>query len=162
MSNRKYVDYFLRDAAVLILLAAFSYGLGEVVRARQYQAPGSSRGLRTPDVAEDLSVEKFSAFVKSNKGLVLDGRSLAAFASGHVPGAHSFPANYFEGAYMKLKSPLEADRNQVIAVYCSEAECHSSRLIQRMLADLGFRHVAVFPGGWKEWQRAGLPEERNP
>lgn len=158
MTDFKSARYLLRDTGMLLLIAVISCCLGEVLRARQHSVAALSK---RPDARADLSLEAFRAFVKSKAGLVLDGRSKGAYSSGHVPGALSFPSEYFEGAYLLFKGQLEANRNQAIAVYCSESECDSSRLIQRMLTALGFGNVTVFSGGWREWQAAGLPEERS-
>jgi rhodanese-related sulfurtransferase len=56
---------------------------------------------------------------------------------------------------------LEADKNQLIVVYCAGLFCHSSERVQKELVAKGYTRVYVFPGGWPAWIEAGLPQEKS-
>jgi len=107
---------------------------------------------------EYLTLEEFSEFVDKG-GLVLDARPEIFHRLGHVPGAISLPRDDFENAYAALRARLEADKARSLAVYCSGSSCEDSELVKKSLAALGFTQVAIFKGGWSEWQTAGKPEE---
>jgi len=108
---------------------------------------------------EKLSLEEFSSYVESKRGLVLDARPEIFHRLGHVPGALSLPRDDFEKGYEALKAKLEADRSQPIVIYCSNSSCEDSGLVKKSLASLGFTNLALFEGGWAEWTNAKKPEE---
>ena len=113
-------------------------------------------------VEAEISPERFSGLVRDGRGLVLDARPEADYRAGHVPGALSFPAHYFEGAYLRHVAALEAGRAGNIVVYCADDACGASRLVQRELRRLGYLHAMVFPAGWAGWTGAGFPVEDGP
>ena len=101
---------------------------------------------------------------RTGLAVVLDARAEGLFAQGHIPGARNIPA-----APAGLGLPdglLGAARNMILVVYCEGDDCQSSLVLARRLHDEGFRDIRVLTGGWREWERAGLPaekaEERDP
>ena len=95
------------------------------------------------------------------RAVVLDARSPLFFRAGHVPGARALSREAFETDYARQRAFLETHRQGPLVVYCSGDACVDSRLVAAALQKLGYAHVLVFEGGWEEWQRAGLPEERG-
>jgi 3-mercaptopyruvate sulfurtransferase SseA len=91
--------------------------------------------------------------------LVFDARPEIFHRLGHIPAALSLPREDFENAYKTFQTELERDRTQPLILYCSSASCEDSTLVQKSLQALGYSNVAVFSGGWAEWQEKGLPEE---
>ena len=86
--------------------------------------------------------------------LVLDVRSAAEFAAGHVPGAVHIP---FWAAFFRA-SRLAAKGDEPIVVYCGHgprAEMAATALRWR-----GFRNVRFLRGHWARWRRDRLPTER--
>ena len=51
------------------------------------------------------------------------------------------------------------DRDAQIVTYCANPACQNSHVLAHRLQVLGYRNVAVFPGGKKEWMEAGLQLE---
>lgn len=95
---------------------------------------------------------------RTGLAVVLDARAEGLFAQGHIPGARNIPA-----ARSGLGLPaglLGAARNMILVVYCEGGDCQSSLALARRLHDEGFRDIRVFGGGWEEWTKAGLPEEK--
>jgi rhodanese-related sulfurtransferase len=74
------------------------------------------------------------------------------YDAGHLPTAHVLPPEELEA----IVPALVADKAAPIVVYCASATCQNSHQAAAKLMDLGYRNVAVYPGGKKDWQDAGL------
>ena len=85
---------------------------------------------------------------------VLDVRTLAEYAAGHVRGAIHIPFNEVG----RRVGELEALRERPIVVYCG----HGPRawMAGVVLRWQGFRRISYLRGHMAAWRRAGLPEER--
>lgn len=49
------------------------------------------------------------------------------------------------------------DKNQDIVLYCTSYSCLASKSAYSILKSMGFKQVAVYEGGIKEWRELGLP-----
>ncbi|CAI0703076.1 rhodanese-like domain-containing protein [Serratia ficaria] len=109
-----------------------------------YLAAKLSRYADAWDVAEDLrnGVEDI---------VVIDTRSAALYAAGHIPGALSFPHRLMEEA-----TAARLDRQRVYVTYCDGIGCNGSTKGAYKLATLGFR-VKELIGGLDFWRRDGHP-----
>ena len=96
------------------------------------------------DVAEDLR-NRVAELV------VIDTRSEAHYARGHVPGAVSFPHRQ-----MTAESTARLDRSKVYVTYCDGIGCNGSTKGAYKLASLGFT-VKEMLGGLDFWIRDGQP-----
>lgn len=155
---------FFREAALLVGLSA-AVGLvvniplirrcmkGELdqgfLSAKTY--PGVV--LITPAEAEDLFARGAAVFV--------DARPEGEYREGRIPGSMNVP---FETTGLRALKELAGrfPSGVSIVVYCSGGDCLSSLGLARLLVDLGVKEVRVFLGGWAEWKRSGLPEEKSP
>lgn len=106
-----------------------------------------------------ITLDQLQQFIKEKSGVVFDARPEIFHRLGHIPGAYSLPREDFENSYKTFQPKLEQDRSQPIIVYCSGSSCEDSTLVQKSLQALGYTNVAVFSGGWSEWQDKGLPVE---
>lgn len=77
------------------------------------------------------------------------------FQDGHLPGAVHIPHDEVNA----LASKLLPDKGAGIVVYCASETCRNSQVAAESLERLGYRDVAVYPGGKKDWSEAGLPLE---
>ena len=79
---------------------------------------------------------------------ILDVRTEAEFAAGHVPGAINVP--------FQRVGTLSADRRAPLIVYCG----HGPRawIAGRLLRRRGFTAIRYLRGHMAGWRRAGLPE----
>lgn len=75
----------------------------------------------------------------------------------HLPGAKHLPHDQVQ----RLAPSVLPDKNAEIVVYCASATCQNSHVAARQLIALGYTDVAVYAGGKKDWQEAGLPVERG-
>ena len=168
---------YLRDLVGVTFLAVLSFGIGlavNYVRAQPlslvYQSPEERlQGQLTklinapPFQVTDLQTMGLSEFRQSlqdESALILDARSSSLYQEGHVPGALNLPRDDFARDYSRLSSKLNAHKDKPIAVYCSGADCHDSKLVASALVSLGFSEVRVFTGGWQAWTEANLPIAR--
>ena len=100
------------------------------------------------DVAEDLK-HRIAEIV------VVDARSHAAYARGHIPGAISFPHREMSG-----ETTRDLDPRKTYVVYCDGIGCNASTKGAYRLAALGFR-VKELLGGLDFWLRDGHPVTRG-
>jgi rhodanese-related sulfurtransferase len=77
------------------------------------------------------------------------------FAADHLPGAINVPHTVGDDI-VRARLP---DREAEIVSYCANPACQNSHVLAHRLQGLGYRNVAVFPGGKTEWKEAGLPIE---
>lgn len=83
--------------------------------------------------------------------VVVDARSRAAYARGHIPGAISCPHRE-----MAPETTRDLDRRRTYVVYCDGIGCNASTKGAYRLAALGFR-VKELLGGLDFWLRDGHP-----
>jgi rhodanese-related sulfurtransferase len=95
----------------------------------------------------------------AGEALVLDARAGGFFSQGHVPRARNFPAA--ESGDALPREILDRPKDMTIVVYCEGGACQSSLTLAKRLHDEGFKDIRVFGGGWEEWTKAGLPEEKT-
>jgi rhodanese-related sulfurtransferase len=129
---------------------------------RVADVPVIGDSLSAGAVVEDAEGIRFISLGETQDALergwyLLDARTAAEFAEGHIPGAILF--DYYElGWYVENVLPsIPAD--QEIVVYCAGPECEDSELLARELYLLGYTHVSVFKGGIAEWEGQRLPIE---
>jgi hydroxyacylglutathione hydrolase len=85
---------------------------------------------------------------------ILDVRSAAEFAEGHVPGAKNIPF----WAVPWRASKLGAGPDDPIVVYCGHGP--RAQLAIAALRARGFTRVACLAGHMASWHEAGYPVER--
>jgi len=90
------------------------------------------------------------------EALFIDVRSHDAFARGRIKGAISIPLATLGDLSDELREKIAQASN--IVVYCDQPVCGDSRVAAKMLTPLA-RSVAIYPGGWNQWKKLGLPYE---
>lgn len=104
-------------------------------------------------ISQDVLLERIG---RSDPSLVvLDVRSPAEFAEGHVPGARNLAHDQIEARVAELADAKEKD----VVVYC-----RSGRRSQVALATLGargFTRLAHLEGDYLAWSAANRPTERS-
>ncbi|MCS7177067.1 MAG: rhodanese-like domain-containing protein [Candidatus Kapabacteria bacterium] len=97
-----------------------------------------------------VSPEEVFRRLKDTSIVVLDVRTPAEFAEGHIPGARLIPVQELE---QRLRE-LEPVRNKTVIAYCRSGgrSAYATQLLQRH----GFK-VFSMRGGILEWQRQKYP-----
>ena len=100
---------------------------------------------------ENADVQEFAELIADSNVVVLDVRTAAEFAEGHIQGAvliDQGQSDFME----KAKATLPTDKT--IAVYCRSG--HRSANVAGRLADVGYKCVNL-KGGIIAWQGANMP-----
>ncbi|MBM3779879.1 MAG: rhodanese-like domain-containing protein [Acidimicrobiia bacterium] len=95
-----------------------------------------------------MSPRELQALIDQGRApVVLDVRTAAEFARGHVPGARHIPFHQVG----QRAGELPADRNTPLVLYCG----HGPRawLAGRALRARGFTRIAYLRGHWAGWKR---------
>jgi rhodanese-related sulfurtransferase len=156
--TRQIVRQVLAIGALSVLLAgAVHFPLVKRFARGEFRETFLSRaeypGIRliTLQEAEDLWAAWEAVF--------FDARPERPFREGHLPRARNLPE-----AASRNKFPadiLELPRERTLVVYCEGGDCQSSLALAKSLHDEGFKDVRVMTGGWEEWKKSGLPEDKG-
>lgn len=87
--------------------------------------------------------------------LVLDVRTPAEFAAGHVPHAINLPHDELETRLAELRP----DADRTVVVYCKSGK--RAAIASGILAEAGFSDLRHLTGDMDAWIAAGLPLERE-
>lgn len=106
------------------------------------------------DVLQINNPFKVKRLVESGTVIVLDVRWPEIYDLGHIPGALNFPLDDFEEDEKALLSKITPEDE--IIVYCAGVTCRDSHTFATRLLEMGFAHVAVYAGGFAEWEEMGF------
>lgn len=100
------------------------------------------------------------AYELYNKGeaLFLDARPEEEYRKGHIKTAMNLSYTFPIKKKFEIISPIP--KEVMLISYCDGAECNASEGLAIDLAQLGYKKVMIFFGGWNEWQKAGYPVEK--
>lgn len=119
------------------------------------QVPGFTYAQNEPPAAHNkvinLNVPIFKAELEKQKGIVLDVRTPAEFAKGHLPNAINL--NYQDPGFKESIKALQL--NQPYFVYCAVGGRSAKACAQ--LKTTGLTKVYNLQGGITAWQQAGQP-----
>ena len=103
----------------------------------------------------NLKVNEFAQKIADPAVVILDVRTPAEFASGHIAGAVNvdFESGSFDRDIQKLEN------FKTYAVYCRSG--NRSGQAVKVMQDAGFTNVFNMNGGVIDWANAGLPLVRN-
>ena len=95
------------------------------------------------------SADLYEALEKDEPIVVVDGRSAAAYAKEHIPGAVSLPLREISSSAVE-----SLDRSKLYVCYCDGIGCNASTKTALKLLTLGFQ-VRELIGGLDWWKRDG-------
>jgi rhodanese-related sulfurtransferase len=73
----------------------------------------------------------------------------------HLPGARHLPHDQVR----QVAASVLPDKSAEIVVYCASNTCQNSHIAAKLLEQMGYANVAVYPGGKQDWSDAKLPVE---
>lgn len=106
---------------------------------------------------EHIGLEQAKKWVNDKGVLFCDARAKVEYDQGHIPGAIPLPVGEFEKFYNMHLQRIQKARHLV--TYCHGVGCRLSEKCANALVDKGYNNVAVFFGGWPQWQMHNLPIE---
>jgi len=118
------------------------------ISACSSSSPSSSS---SPAAGAHLTASDFSTAMKAPGTVVLDVRTPAEFASGHLPQAKNID---IEGSDFAAKIAA-LDKSTTYAVYCRSG--NRSGVAMEQMAAAQFTHVYDLAGGIGAWQTMGGP-----
>jgi len=86
--------------------------------------------------------------IKNGGAILIDARTGFQFNAGHIPGAINIPYNNNRLLEFYNKHGLET---KPLIVYCSDPNCPAAEILSRELANIGYKNIALYAGGWKDW-----------
>lgn len=78
------------------------------------------------------------------------------YTQGHLPGAK----HLLHDQVKEEAGEVIPEKSAPIVVYCASDTCRNSHHAAAALEGAGYTNVAVYPGGKKDWEEAGLPLEK--
>ena len=105
--------------------------------------------------AKSVSAAEATMLINREEAVVLDVRSAAEFADGHIPGAINVPA---ERVADKL-AELESYRSKPVIVTCQSGVRAGGACSK--LKKGGFERLYELSGGVGSWKQAGLPVKKG-
>jgi rhodanese-related sulfurtransferase len=131
------------------LLFHYFYGGGFFANAAAVEGVQKAyAGSFIPKITSD----KMQTLVGHSSTVIIDARLERDYKSGHIEDAISLPINCSDEMYTEMLSSLEKDKK--IVLYCQSAGCQFAEKIALRLKEDGFENLAIFKGGWVEWQKA--------
>ena len=139
----------MRAGVAASLLAATLFLGG--CSAATVDATSGPTAAAAPAAGSSLSAADFAAAAKRPDTVLLDVRTPAEFAAGHLAGAINIDVQ--AASFPELIATLDPAKNY--AVYCRSAS--RSKVAMTAMGQAGFTHLYDLAGGIGAWQSAGGP-----
>jgi len=137
------LDFFLKFETMALLSVALVSGGMLLYPVLQRSMGGGAGSLDTLGATR---------LINDNNPIIIDVRSPAEFASGHLPNARNIPLPDLE----KRVGELPAKRPVLLCCANGSRSARAARLLQQA----GREQVFNLVGGLQAWQQAGLPVAR--
>lgn len=125
-------------------------------------APLAPQGLpEIPAVGRPVKIEigALKLYYDAAAALVVDARDPEDYAEGHIRGAINLPYDLVVSDPALVETLDTAGRP--VVTYCGGGGCEVSVGVAEELSLAGFERVAVYVGGFGEWEGAGYPVGRG-
>ena len=98
----------------------------------------------------EVSREEVERVAGDLRTVIFDARLPKDFQRGAIPGAINFPVNATLPQRRELLRQVHPDSR--IIIYCQSAGCPWSDKVAQFLKFNGYKNVAIYRGGYREWQ----------
>jgi rhodanese-related sulfurtransferase len=121
-------------------------------------------GFGLPDIPcagrpVQIEIGALKQYYDAEAALIIDAREAADYDDGHISGAMNIPYD------IALNDPQALERLEAggmpIITYCGGGTCEVSLTLAEELIMAGHSPVAVYIGGFSEWEEAGYPVDRR-
>jgi rhodanese-related sulfurtransferase len=116
----------------------------------------------TGQTTGEVSTEEVRQILADGSVIVVDTRSNAEFAAGHLPGVRHIPtrADGPAAEYVEAVDRLVGgNKDAALVLYCNGPFCKRTRSLGRHLAEAGFSNVRRYQLGIPIWRALGGPTE---
>lgn len=152
-----------RFSAVLsfLVLAVPSAPRPDEERANALDAIAGRSSDPTGARAPEISTRDLRAELDARRALILDARSPAEFATGHLPGALNvsgkpgLPPSQYTSDLAPIEKLVRGNRAHPIILYCNGLHCGRSRRLAEDLLGAGFTDVRRYQLGMPVWRALG-------
>jgi phage shock protein E len=148
-----------RPTRWLVCVAATMATLGLPAAAAEPQAKPDATPVAAPapaatPISQSALLERLATPVPDL--LVLDVRTPAEYAAGHLPGARNVPHDQLAARL----ADLEAFKDRDVVLYCRSGR--RSQLAAQTLRSAGFSRLLHLEGDWLAWEGQNRPVETQP
>jgi hydroxyacylglutathione hydrolase len=140
------LDEAVRDLVMIGLDRIAGYAGAEILE--EWVSSGRTLGR-----VSQISVDRLAQKLRAGTIVLLDVRSSAEWAAGHIPGAQHIPLGYLPDQLMSLST------SRPVIVHCQAGA--RSAIAASLLRAHGFPQVITLAGGFNEWQAARQPVHRG-
>lgn len=106
-----------------------------------------------------IHLEALKQLHDADAALIVDSRERSEYEEGHIPGSISLP--YDEVITDPVRIEQIDSGGRPIVTYCGGGTCEVSLSLAAELIFNGHSRVAVYMGGFPEWERAGYDVKRG-
>lgn len=103
-----------------------------------------------------IKIDNLRSKLENNDIKLVEVLGKDEFKEEHIKEAINIPLRK-----IATKANQKFEKDEPIAVYCSDRDCTASPTAGKKLEDMGFGEVYHYPGGKKEWKEAGYPTEQG-
>ena len=124
-------------------------------------APVAAALPQIPDIGRpvEIYIDAVKQYHDADAAMIVDARDVEEYAEGHIAGAVNLPHD------VAATDPTRLERfdpgGRPIVTYCGGGTCEVSLSLAYELLSAGHHPVAVYMGGFGEWELAGYPVERS-
>jgi rhodanese-related sulfurtransferase len=108
-----------------------------------------------------VKTDEIARLLGGSDVVVVDARVPGDYNAGHLKGAINIPVD--TPAKEVARSLVHVPKTSRIIVYSHSSGCPYGGRVAREVLELGYHNVAIFKGGWIEWEKrhppAGRPEQ---
>ena len=155
----------LRLPLALLVLTLPIASLGAEDRPTALDAVAGPSPDQTGVRAPEISTRELRAELEAKRALIIDARSPAEFATGHLPGAVNvagkpgLPPSQYTSDLAAIAKLVKGNRAQRIILYCNGLHCGRSRRLADDLLSAGYTDVRRYQLGMPVWRALGGPQQ---
>lgn len=105
---------------------------------------------------QEVSTEEVRRILVDGSAILLDTRTRAEYAAGHIPGARNVAGRATE-AVNAVEQLVGGDKSKALVLYCNGPFCQASRRLSEQLVAAGFTNVRRYQLGIPIWRALGGP-----
>jgi rhodanese-related sulfurtransferase len=143
----------LHPIAMAALVSLVSIGDAAAQTVTIYQATLAEPNQST----QEVNTEQVRRIVADGSAILVDSRSRAEYAAGHIPGARVL--NGPDAHVAELEHLVGGDKSRALVLYCDGPYCGQSKRLAEQLVAAGFTNVRRYQLGIPIWRALGGPTE---